>query len=93
VATNTWQAFLCDRIVTLGYYVWLRSNTFCAGRFTPQEIEEQEDYARWCRDTVLGFERYLCSWDVPNLLYNFVFSGFHSEFSKMPSSKNQFNTE
>jgi hypothetical protein len=62
VATNTWQAFLRERIVSLGYYaagdVWLRSNTFRAGHFTQHEIEEQAEYARWCRDTILGFERY-----------------------------------
>jgi hypothetical protein len=61
VATNTWQAFLRERIVSLGYYVagevWVRSNTFRAGQFTQQEMEEQGDYARWCRDTILGYER------------------------------------
>lgn len=61
VAVNTWQAFMRDRILTLGYFVagdvWLRSNTFQAGRFSQQETEEQEDYARWCWDTILGFER------------------------------------
>jgi hypothetical protein len=50
-----------DRILALGYFVagdvWLRSNTFQAGRFSQQETEEQEDYARWCWDTILGFER------------------------------------
>ncbi len=62
VAANTWQSFMRDRIVTLGYFVagdvWIRSNTVRAGRFTQQERVEQEDYARWCRDTILGFERY-----------------------------------
>ncbi len=61
VAVNTWQSFMRDRILTLGYFVagnvWLRSNTFQAGRFSQQETEEHEDYARWCRDTILGFER------------------------------------
>ncbi len=58
VAANTWQAFMRNRIVTLGYYlagdVWLRSNTFRAGHFSRQEAEEHEEYARWCRDTILG---------------------------------------
>ncbi len=61
VAVNTWQAFLRERIVSLGYFaagdVWLRSNTFHAGHFSQEDNDEQVEYARWCRDTILGFER------------------------------------
>jgi hypothetical protein len=61
VAVNTWQAFLRERIVSLGYFaagdVWLRSNTFRAGHFSQEDNDEQVEYARWCRDTILGFER------------------------------------
>jgi hypothetical protein len=61
VARNTWQAYLRERIVTLGYFaagqVWMQTNTFSAGNFSEGEIQEQGEYARWCQDTILGFER------------------------------------
>ncbi len=62
VAHNSWQQYLRDRVISLGYRTageaWPRSTTFMAGQFTAEEIEEQSQYARWCRDTLLGFERY-----------------------------------
>ncbi len=62
VAVNTWQPYLRERVLTLGYRVageiWVRTNTFNAGRFTVEEVEEHGQYARWIRDTLLGFERY-----------------------------------
>jgi hypothetical protein len=62
VAHNTWQQYLRDRVITLGYRAageaWPRSTTFAAGQFTRDEVEEQSQYARWCRDTIIGFERY-----------------------------------
>ncbi len=61
VAHNTWQQYLRDRVISLGYRTageaWPRSTTFAAGQFTGEEVEEQGQYARWCRDTLLGFER------------------------------------
>ncbi len=36
----------------------MRTNTFAAGNFSEHEVQEQSEYARWCRDTILGFERY-----------------------------------
>lgn len=61
VAANTWRQFLRERILTLGYRtagtVWARSRLFQEGRFNESAIAEQQQYAGWCRDTILGFER------------------------------------
>ncbi len=61
VATNNWRTYLRERIVTLGYRtageVWMRSQMFAAGNFSENDAEVQGEYARWCRDTLIGFER------------------------------------
>jgi hypothetical protein len=56
-----WQPFLRDLVISLGYRratsIWPRLARSRLGNYSEDVRREQEAYMRWCRETIIGFER------------------------------------
>ncbi len=57
----TWQPFLRDLVMTLGYReavsAWPRLARHAAHNYTDEERVRQGTYMEWCRNTLIGLER------------------------------------